>query len=49
MVQALLMIARWIAVAHDRWRSSLADASPRDVEIAVLKERLERLRSVRCV
>ena len=45
MVHALLFIAHWIAVAHDRWRASLADGSPRDVEIAVLKERLERLRS----
>jgi hypothetical protein len=27
MVHALLLVARWIAVAHDRWRASLADGS----------------------
>jgi putative transposase len=45
MVHALLLVARWIAVAHDHWRTSVADGRPRDVEIALLKERLERVRS----
>jgi putative transposase len=42
MVKALLLIARWIAKAHDRWCASTATRRPLAVEVAVLKERLER-------
>jgi putative transposase len=42
MVRALLLIARWIAVAHARWCATTATRRPLAVELAVLKERLER-------
>ena len=45
MVQALLLIARWIAAAHDRWCAATATRRPLNVEIAVLKQRHEKLRA----
>jgi putative transposase len=45
MVKALLLVARWIAAAHDRWCEVTATRRPLAVEVAVLKERVERLRA----
>ena len=45
MVKALLLIARWISQAHDRWCAETATRRPLAVEVAVLKERVERLRA----
>lgn len=45
MVQALLRIARWIGAAHGRWCATTAARRTLAVEVAVLKERLERLRA----
>ena len=45
MVQALLRIARWMAAAHDRWCAATSARRPLAVEVAVLKERVERLRA----
>jgi hypothetical protein len=44
MTRALLLVARWIAVAHDRWRTRVADRSPLRARIAVLEETVQRLR-----
>src|SRR5687768_15550379 len=45
MVQGLLLIARWIAAAHDRWCAATATRRPLHVELAVLKQRHEKLRA----
>jgi putative transposase len=45
MVNALLLIARWIAAAHDRWCATTATRRPLRVEVDVLKELVERLRA----
>jgi hypothetical protein len=45
MVQALLLIARWIAAAHDRCCATVATRRPLLVKVAVLRERVERLRA----
>jgi len=45
MIQALLLIARWIGLAHDSWRSRVAHRRPLAAEVDVLLERLERLRA----
>ncbi len=44
MTHALLLIARWTAVAHDRWRSETARRRPLRAEDGVLREALQRLR-----
>ena len=45
MLRALLLIARWIGLAHDRWRAQVARRRPLATEVDVLHERIERLRS----
>jgi transposase InsO family protein len=44
MLRAVHLLARWIGAAHDRWRAGTATLRPLSVEIAVLHERVERLR-----
>jgi putative transposase len=44
MLRALVLVARGIGAAHDRWRVAVARARPLSVEIAVLRGRTERLR-----
>ena len=43
MHQALLLVARAIALAHDRWRSTIGRRRPLSGKFAVLEERVERL------
>jgi putative transposase len=43
MIQPLLLIARWIARAHDLWRASLSRRRPLAAELAVTQERLAKL------
>jgi len=43
MHEALILIARVIAVAHDRWRSTVGRRRPLSGKIAVSEERLRRL------
>jgi putative transposase len=45
MIRALLLVARWIAVAHDRWRAETAKRRPLSAEIDALRELVARLRS----
>jgi hypothetical protein len=45
MVRALLLVARWIAAAHDRWRARVARRRPLAAEIDVLQETVERQRA----
>src|SRR5205085_6416889 len=45
MLRALLAVARTIARAHETWRSRAAPRRPMLVEISVLRERIEKLRS----
>ena len=44
MTRALLLIVRWIAVAHDLWRSEVARHSPLRARIDALEETVQRLR-----
>jgi putative transposase len=44
MVKALLLVSRWIGLAHDKWRDS-ARRRPRAVEIDVLRELAGRLQA----
>ena len=44
MTRALLLVARWIAAAHDRWRARTASHSPLRARIDVLEETVGRLR-----
>ena len=43
MYEALILIARSIALAHDRWRTDVGRRRPLSGKIAVLEERAERL------
>jgi Homeodomain-like domain-containing protein len=45
MIQALILTARWIGQAHDRWRERVCRRRPLAAEVDVLLERLERLRA----
>jgi hypothetical protein len=45
MLRPLLLITRWIAAAHDRWREEVAKRRPLAAEIDALKEPVARLRS----
>jgi hypothetical protein len=45
MIRPLFLIARRIAAAHDRWSAATATRRPLAVEVAVLKQRVERLRA----
>ncbi len=44
MTRALLLVARWIAVAHDRWRAAISRRFPLRVRIDALEETVARLR-----
>jgi putative transposase len=44
-IRALLLIARWIGLAHDRWRESVARRRPLAAEVDALRERIEKLRA----
>ncbi len=44
MNRALLLVARWIGIAHDRWRQKIARRRPLSAELDFLREGLERLR-----
>jgi hypothetical protein len=44
MNRVLLLVARWIAAAHDCWRESVARRSPLRGEIDFLRDALQRLR-----
>jgi transposase len=44
MTRALTFIARWIAVAHDRWRAEVSRHRPLHAEVDELREALQRLR-----
>lgn len=44
MTRALLLIARWIGLAHDRWRARIARRRPLSARIDVLEEEVGRLR-----
>ncbi len=44
MTRALLLIARWIAAAHDLWRAEVARHRPLHAEIDALREALQCLR-----
>jgi len=44
MTRSLLLVARWIAAAHDRWRARTARRSPLRARVAVLEETVGRLR-----
>ncbi len=46
MHEALILIARAIALAHDRWRTTIGRRRPLSGKIAVLEERVERLEAV---
>ncbi len=43
MHEALILIARAIALANDRWRTTIGRRRPLSGEIAVLEERVQRL------
>src|SRR5512139_2649579 len=43
MLRALLLIHRWIAIAHDRWRAQVARRHPLSARIDELEERVRRL------
>ena len=45
MLRALLFIARWIGLAHDRWRSRVARRRPLAAEVDALHEKIEQLRA----
>jgi putative transposase len=45
MLRALLVVARWVASAHDRVFAEVARRRPLSAEIAVLHERVDRLRA----
>src|SRR5262245_40870208 len=44
MLRALVLVARWIGEAHDRWRAHVARVRPLALELDVLRGRVERLR-----
>lgn len=44
MTRALLLIARWIAIAHDLWRLEVARRHPLRAEVDALHEAIQRLR-----
>jgi hypothetical protein len=43
MLRAILLVTRWIAAAHDRWRAEVARRRPLSAEIDVLHEKVRRL------
>jgi len=45
MTRALLLVAKWIAQAHDRWRDSAARRRPLAAEVDALREKIEKLRA----
>ena len=45
MHEALITIARMIALAHDPWRATIGRRRPLSGKIAVLEEQLQRLRA----
>ncbi|MBI4564853.1 MAG: IS3 family transposase [Planctomycetes bacterium] len=45
MLKALLFIARWIGLAHDRWRARVCRRRPLVAEVDALREHLEKLRA----
>jgi putative transposase len=45
MHEALMLIARAIALAHDRWRARIGTRRPLSGKIAVLEERVQRLKA----
>jgi hypothetical protein len=45
MIRALLLVAREIALAHDRWLARLARRRPLAAENAALRETVERQRA----
>ena len=45
MLRAVLLVSRWIAAAHDHWRTEVGRRRPLSAEIDVLRETLERLGS----
>jgi transposase-like protein len=44
MTRALLLVARWIAAAHDRWRAEVSRRRPLRAEVDELRDSLQRLR-----
>src|SRR5687768_3376399 len=44
MEHALLVVARWIGLAHEAWRSLKARRRPLGAEIDFLREQLEKLK-----
>ena len=45
MLRALLLIARWIGLAHDRWRAQVARRRPLAAEVNFLYERIDKLKA----
>ena len=45
MLRALLLITRWIGLAHDRWKVQIARRRPLAAEVDFLHERMEKLRA----
>ena len=43
MHEALITIARMIALAHDHWRATVGRRRPLSGKVAVLEEKLQRL------
>src|SRR5262245_52894991 len=43
MLRALLLLSRWIAAAHDRWRNQVARRRPLSAEVDLLRERLAKV------
>jgi transposase InsO family protein len=43
MLRALLLLAGWIAKAHDRWRAAIARLRPLSLQVALLEEKVRRL------
>jgi len=45
MIRALLLVARWIALAHNRWLARVAPRRPLAAEVTALRETVERQRA----
>jgi hypothetical protein len=45
MIPTLFLIARWIGLAHDRWREQVARRRPLAAEVDALREKNEKLRA----
>ncbi|MBI4563811.1 MAG: hypothetical protein HY716_03840 [Planctomycetes bacterium] len=45
MIPSLLLITRWIGLAHDRWRARVCRRRPLGAEVDALREQVEKLRA----